>query len=262
MPSEAAHRAAHTTASGLRPLWADLHVHTVVSPCAEVEMIPPLIVQRARELGLGLIAITDHNTGENVEAVQQAAQGSGLVVLPGMEVQTREEVHVLCLFDTLDALLDWQEQVYASLPPLKNREDVFGAQFVVDESGEFVRMNERLLLTSASLSIDEVVSAVARLGGLTIAAHVNRPAYSLITNLGMIPPGLALSALEISRHVTPEEAIARLPQIAGWPLIRSGDAHQLSEMCASTLIAMREPSIAELAMAFRQEGGRRVKVLV
>lgn len=262
MPDEAARRAAHEAARGLRPLWADLHVHTVVSPCAEVEMIPPLIVQRACELGLGLIAITDHNTGDNVEAVQRAAQGSGLTVLPGMEIQTREEVHLLCLFDTLDPLFSWQERVYASLPPLKNREDVFGAQFVVDETGEFIRMNERLLLASASLSIEEVVSAVGELGGLTIAAHVNRPAYSLLTNLGIIPPGLALSALEISHHMTPEEAIAGFPQIAGWPLVLFGDAHRLSEMRANTLITVREPSIAELAMAFKQEGGRRVKLLL
>ncbi len=225
-------------------------------------MIPPLIVRQARELGLGLIAITDHNTGENAEAVQRAAEGSGVAVLPGMEVQTREEVHVLCLFDTVAQLLDWQELVYASLPAIKNREDFFGAQFVVDETGDFVRMNERLLLTSVSMSIDETVSAVRARGGLVIAAHVDRPAYSLLSNLGFIPSGLALSALEISSHITPEGALSRFPQIAGWPLVISGDAHRLSEMRANTLIALREPSIAELAMAFEKEGGRSVKLLI
>jgi len=112
---------------GFRSVWADLHIHTVLSPCAEVEMIPPLIVRRARELGLGLIAITDHNSAENVDSVQRAARGSGLKVLPGMEVQTSEEVHVLCLFDTLEQVLDWQECVFGSLPPLKNREEVLAA---------------------------------------------------------------------------------------------------------------------------------------
>ena len=92
-------------ATALRSLWVDLHVHTVISPCAEVEMIPPLIVGRARELGLGAIAITDHNTAENVGAVQRAARDTGLVVLAGMEVQTREEAHILCLFDRLEQAL-------------------------------------------------------------------------------------------------------------------------------------------------------------
>ena len=247
---------------GFRSVWADLHIHTVLSPCAEVEMIPPLIVRRARELGLGLIAITDHNSAENVDSVQRAARGSGLKVLPGMEVQTSEEVHVLCLFDTLEQVLDWQECVFASLPPLKNREEVFGGQFVVDETGEFVRRNERLLLTSTTLSIEEVVAGVRQRGGLPIAAHVERPAYSLLANLGFVPSGLALAALEISRPMLPGEAVARYPQLRGWPLILSGDAHRLSEIRANTLIAMGEPSIRELEKALCGEDGRAVELVL
>lgn len=249
------------TKAALRPLWADLHVHTVLSPCAEVEMIPPLIIRRAEELGLGLIAITDHNSAENVEAVQRAAKGSGIVVLAGMEVQTREEVHIVCLFDTAEQALTWQETIYASLPQLKNREDVFGAQFVVDETGDYRHTNERLLLASSALSVEEVVSRVNALGGLCIAAHVDRPAYSLLANLGFIPAGLALDALELSRLTLPEEALARYPQLHGWPLVISGDAHRLSEMCASTLITCGEPSIRELDWALHGKEGRKVKLL-
>lgn len=245
----------------LRPIWADLHIHTVLSPCAEVEMIPPLIIEHAREMGLGLIAVTDHNSAENAEAVQRAARDSGITVLPGMEVQTREEAHVLCLFDTLEQVLAWQEVVYASLPPLANREEVFGAQFVVDETGDFIRMNERLLLVSSALSVEQVVSGVIERGGVCIAAHVDRPAYSLLANLGFIPSNLALSALELSRMVSPEEALARYPQLRGWPLITSGDAHRLSEMRTNTLITLREPSIRELELAFHAEQGRKVKLI-
>jgi PHP family Zn ribbon phosphoesterase len=129
----------------LRPYLADLHVHTVLSPCAEVEMIPPLIVKRASELALGIIAITDHNSAENVAAVIEAAESSDLTVLPGMEVHTREEVHLLCLFDSVQQALNWQEFVYAHLPPLRNNENLFGPQFVVDASGDLIRHNERLL---------------------------------------------------------------------------------------------------------------------
>jgi predicted metal-dependent phosphoesterase TrpH len=153
-----------TAAKGLRPTWVDLHLHTVVSPCAEVEMIPPFIIKRAQDLGLGAIAVTDHNTAENVEAVQRAAAGSGVAVIPGMELQTREEVHIVCLFDRLEQVLAWQETVYAHLPPLTNREEFFGAQFVVDETGDFICMNERLLLTSTSLSVEEAVSGGAGAG--------------------------------------------------------------------------------------------------
>jgi 3',5'-nucleoside bisphosphate phosphatase len=250
----------HGARSDLRPVWADLHVHTVLSPCAEVEMIPPFIIKRARELGLGVIAITDHNTAENVEAVQRAAKGSGVDVLPGMEVQTQEEAHVLCLFDTCEQALAWQEVVYAHLPPLKNREEVFGPQFVVDETGDFVRMNERLLLVSAALSIEDCVAGVNARGGLCIAAHVDRSAYSLLASLGFIPPHLALMALEISRLTPPTEAVARYASLQDWPLVTSGDAHRLSEMRASTLITWHEPSIRELALALRGEQGRKIKL--
>src|SRR5512139_2660318 len=106
-----------------RYLLSDLHVHTVLSPCAEVEMIPPLIVRQAIQLGLEIIAITDHNSAGNAAAVIEAAAGSGLTVLPGMEVQSREEVHLICLFDRVEQALGWQEQVLSALPDLENDED-------------------------------------------------------------------------------------------------------------------------------------------
>src|SRR5689334_21453276 len=132
---------------------ADLHVHTVLSPCADVEMIPPLIVQQALEKKLDLIAITDHNSSANVRAVQKAAQGTSLTVMPGMEVQSREDVHLLTLFETLDALEAWQAQVDTALPNLPNDTEYFGEQFIVDDTGEFIRSEPRLLLNSTDFSI-------------------------------------------------------------------------------------------------------------
>jgi len=196
-----------------------------------------------------------------VAAVQRAAQGSGVAVLAGMELQTREEVHLLCLFDTVDQACAWREVVWRSLPELPNREEVFGAQFVVDETGDYVRTEERLLLTSTSLAIEEAVAGVREAGGLPIAAHVDRPSFSLLANLGFIPPGLALAALEISHRQPPVEIVATHPQVQGWPLITSGDAHRLSEMYAGTLFTVANPTVAELALALRGEGGRKVKLL-
>jgi PHP family Zn ribbon phosphoesterase len=241
-------------------LFADLHVHTVLSPCAEVEMIPPLIIRRARELGLGLIGIADHNSAENVVAVIEAAEGSGVTVLPGIEVQTREEVHLVTLFDTAQQALAWQTEVHSHLPDLKNNEDHFGAQFVVDATGEYVRRNERLLVTSTDMSLNMVVARVQGLGGLALPAHVDRPAFSLLANLGFVPPDLNLAAVEIFRSSEVPEVRRRFPQIMGFTMVCNGDAHRLNEMVARTMFKIAAPTVAELVLALRGENGRRVEV--
>ncbi len=247
--------------AALRMLRLDLHIHTVLSPCAEVEMIPPLIVRRAQEVGLELIAITDHHAAENVEAVQRAAIGSGLTVLPGMEVQTREEAHILCLFDTLEQVGRWQEIVYESLPRAKNRPEMLGPQFVVDETGEFVRENERLLLASTALTTEAVVAQVRDLGGLAIASHVDRPSFSLLGNLGFVPPGLALAGLEISARGNVDQLYGQHPGLESWPLIRSSDAHCLADMQAWTTATLKEPTLAELGLALRGSQGRSIALV-
>jgi hypothetical protein len=191
---------------------ADLHLHTVLSPCAEPEMLPEFILERAAGLGLNIIAVTDHNSAENCEAMIRVAEGTGITVLPGMEVQTREEVHLLCLFDQLDQALAWQGVVYANLPPVKNKPEVFGAQVVLDAAGEPIGFNDRLLATSAFLSVDETVRQVGALGGLCIPSHVDRPVYSIIANLGFIPPNLGVRAVEISPLVGARDARTRVPR--------------------------------------------------
>lgn len=224
-------------------------------------MIPPLIVRRALELALGIIAITDHNSAENVAAVIEAAKGFDLAVLPGMEVQTREEVHLLCLFDSVQQALDWQEFVYAHLPALKNNESLFGPQFVVDASGELIGCNDRLLLTSTSLSVEQVAQEIEQRGGLCIAAHVDRPAFSLLANLGFVPENVPFSAMEITRYTPWQVLQEQHPSLSRFSFIRSGDAHQLSEMCDNTIFTLHEPTLAEIAMALRRQDGRRVKIV-
>jgi PHP family Zn ribbon phosphoesterase len=246
----------------LKTFVAELHLHTVVSPCAAVEMIPPLIVQEAVERGINLLAVTDHNTTANVEAVQKAAAGTDLTVLPGMELQTIEEVHVLCLFDTLDQMAAWQAFVDTRMPPLKNNIDYFGEQFVVDETGEFICREEQLLLTSAEISLSDAVTEVNKLEGLAIPAHVNRSAFSLIANLGFVPLDIPFEALEISRHITPNEACQKYPQLRQYPLVQNGDVHYLHEFLGRTHFQLAAPTIAEMRMAFAQESDRSVNILV
>lgn len=244
----------------MRFFLADLHIHTVLSACAEIEMFPDLILEQAQKLGLGLIAVTDHNSAENAAAMLCAARGTGVTVLPGMEVQTREEVHLICLFDTLEQVLTWQGIVYGHLPRLKNREEVFGMQVVLDADGRPIGKNERLLLTSTDLTVEQVVQRVRQLDGLCIPAHVDRPAYSLIANLGFIPPGLDFPGVEISRLVKLQEARERFPELAHYAVVANSDAHRLHEMGQRMTLKMAEPTVAELARALAGEGDRGVWV--
>lgn len=246
--------------SPLKLFIAELHVHTVLSPCAEVEMIPPLIIQEAQEKGINLLAITDHNAIANVAAVQKAAEGSGITVLAGIELQTREEVHSLCIFDQLDRLTNFYNQITPLMPPLANQPDHFGEQFVVDETGDFIRREDRLLLTSADLSLDDAFRMVEGLGGLFIPAHVDRKAFGLLQNLGLVPPDLAIPALEVSRHVKIEAAYQSFPQLRGYPLIQSGDVHRLEEFLGVNEFYMQDATIAELKLALAHQQGRRLKI--
>lgn len=230
---------------------ADLHVHTVLSPCAGIEMIPPLIVEEALERDIRLIAITDHNSTANIAAVQKAAETTELVVLPGVELQTREEVHVLCLFDELEQAEAMQKWIDARLPNIPNNPDYFGEQFVIDETGDFIRREERLLLSSVDASLYEGWQEVHRLNGLYIPAHVNRTANGLLALLGFVPDDFPVEALEISRHLRLEDVARRFPQIAKYPLIQDGDVHYLDGFLGSTCWQIERPSINEFRKAIR-----------
>lgn len=244
----------------MKTYWAELHIHTVLSPCGDVEMIPPLIVETALSHGINLIAITDHNASDNVTAVIEAAEGQDLVVLPGMELQTQEDVHVLCLFDTLQQLGELQTLVDFHLPEIKNNIEFFGEQFIVDPTGEFIKRKEQLLITAARLSFEKAFHAVDQLGGLFIPAHINRQAFGLINHLGFVPPDLPIEALEISRHISPEEAMRKFPQIKGYPIMQSGDVHYLDDFLGVNRFTLKEPTISELKMALKDEKGRHFSI--
>jgi PHP family Zn ribbon phosphoesterase len=239
---------------------AELHLHTVLSPCAAVEMIPPLIIQTAQEKQINLIAVTDHNSTDNIKAVMEAAQGSNIVVLPGMELQTREEIHSLCLFDTLEQTMEFQEVVSRSLPDIQNRADTFGEQFIVDSSGDFIQREERMLLTSTSLPLKTAWDIVNRLGGLLIPAHVNRTVFGLLPVLGFVPEDILLEALEISRQIAPSQARQQYPQLNKYPLIQNGDAHQLEDILGVTTYTLLSPNISEIRMALKGLQGRSFEI--
>lgn len=223
-------------------------------------MIPPLIVQEALERHIDIIAITDHNASANVRAVQKAADGTGLTVLPGMEVQSHEDIHLLCLFASLADLETWQHQVDLSLPDELNPADHLGEQFVVDEQGEFVRSEPRLLLTATEFSIEEIIEHVNHLSGIVIPAHVDRTAYGLFPTLGFLADWWHFPALEISRHIKPEILHEKFPTSKNHPLIQSGDVHRLDEFLGTTSFELEAPTLQEIRKALLGEGQRNVNI--
>jgi len=238
----------------------DLHIHTALSPCAEKDMTPPRIIHAAKAKGLKMIAVTDHNTAENVKPTIDAAKGSGIFVVPGMEVQTREEVHLVCLFPSLEACHSWQELVYQSLPAQSNNPGIFGCQPIMDSQGLILRELERMLLVSTGMSVESAADAVNGLDGICIPAHVDRPSFSLVATLGFVPEGLPVRAMEISRHVTSEEAALMLPALSGYSIMSSSDAHCLRDIGSnpSLLFSDAPPGFTELKMALNKISGRKV----
>jgi PHP family Zn ribbon phosphoesterase len=238
---------------------AELHVHTVLSPCAGVEMIPPVIVQAALVKGINLIAITDHNSTANIGAVMEAAAGTGLTVLPGMELQTREEVHVLCLFDGLEQAKAWQRRVDSCFGEIQNDVELFGEQFVVDATGDLIYSEPRLLITNVDMSLEEAVEGVNALGGLVIPAHVERRAYGLLAVLGFAPP--IFDALEISPYAIAENVCQSFPETRDIPLLQSGDVHFSDGFIGVMEFEMNAPTVNEIRRAIHSEGDRKMRII-
>ncbi len=245
----------------VKTLRAEFHIHTVLSPCAGVEMIPPLIVSTASELGIRLIAITDHNSTANCAAVMRAAVGTDVTVLPGIELSTREEVHALCLFDTLDQAAAFQSILDTAFPGLENEPGRFGKQFVVDHTGALIRNETLRLATASELSLKEAYQAVSGLGGLFIPAHVDRRAFGMISVLGSIPHDIPFEALEISHQLPVEETVVQYPEVSRFPLIQSGDVHQLSSFLGVNELTLKDCSLAEIRKALAGRDGRKLRLL-
>jgi len=242
----------------LREFKADLHVHSCLSPCADLDMSPKAIVERSLEVGLEIIALCDHNSAENVGAVMRAGTERGLRVFPGMEVSSAEEVHTLAIFDTERQALALQETIYRHLRGT-NRPELFGDQVVANEFDEVEGFNDRLLIGAAQLGLNEVVEEVHRLGGLCIASHVNREGFSILGQLGFIPPDLALDGLEISRHLKRENVNHELPAAAGYPIVTFSDAHFLQDIGSVwTCFLLESACVDELRMALKESAGRRI----
>jgi len=243
----------------MKTLLADFHIHTLLSPCAEIEMTPHHIVMRAAQYGVDAVAITDHNASANAAAAVEAAKNYGVKVFPGMEVECREEAHIVVLFDTLEQLAAWQKIVDANMSGLKNNAERFGAQFIVDDDDNFIAEEERMLLGPLKLPAAEVIQKVNAMGGMAIAAHVDRPSYSLLMQLGFLPSDMGLAAAEISPVGIRELKEQKLKlALGGLNYVTDSDAHMMDSFIngPKNLITVKSLTVAELKLALAAEDGR------
>ncbi|MCT4618564.1 MAG: PHP domain-containing protein [Marinisporobacter sp.] len=230
----------------------DFHIHTGLSPCADEDMTPNNIVNMSMLKGLDAIAITDHNTAENCKACLDVAKSKGLIVVPGMELQTKEEVHLICLFKGINEVLSFQQLVYDQLPEKENDPKVFGKQLVFNEKDEAIRENKRMLIISTSLSLNEVFYEVEKREGVIIPAHVDRGAYSLIGTLGFVPKQLEIKTLEISRRCNLTTFLEKYKYLKRYKFIQSSDAHYLGDILErENFIEVEEKTIEGIFRALR-----------
>ena len=187
-------------------------------------MTPNNIAGMAMLKGLDAIAVADHNSARNLPALSKTCAGMGVLLLPAMELTTAEEVHLLSYFPTVEAALDFSEELHGHLPPIQNRPDIFGPQQVLDEDDEQVGSEDLLLLNALSLSLDELVERINARGGAAVPAHINRGSNGLLNVLGFLPPGLEIAAVEVWREMPCRADVSKLR------VLHSSDAHYLENM--------------------------------
>lgn len=242
----------------LRRFRMDLHIHTCLSPCADSEMVPTKIVKKAKSKGLDVIGICDHNSAENVMAVKRAGEREKLGVIGGIEITSREEVHILAFFDKENNLFELQKIIYDNLSGI-NDEKIFGEQIIVDEKGKALGFNKRLLIGATELSIEKVVDTIHSLDGLAIASHIDRERFGIIGQLGFIPDDLNLDGLEVSPKVSLENRRLKFSQASDSPLVTFSDAHTIQDIGKSaTSFLINEARVSEIKKGLLNQDGRSI----
>ena len=208
----------------------DLHLHSCLSPCGDMDMTPNNIVNMAKLLGLDIIALTDHNTSLNCPAAVKVGESVGVTVIPGMELTTCEDIHAVCLFPTLDRALEWSEYVDAHRIKIRNRAEIYGEQVIMDENDERIGEIEHLLLPATEISIVSAYKTVKGFGGICYPAHIDRDSLSILAVLGEIDPSCGFKTAELA-DISKLPALKRLhPILNDMNIITCSDAHYLENM--------------------------------
>ncbi len=211
-------------------LYYDFHIHSCLSPCGDKDMTPNNIVNFAKIMGYDVIALTDHNTALNCPAVAKIAKKNGITFIPGMELCTSEEVHIVCLFYDLEDALRFSEYVKSTMPPIKNKPSVFGEQLICDENDNIIGQEETLLVTASGISTEKVVKKVAEYNGICYPAHIDRSSFSIISNLGIIDDYFGFRCAEIF-DLEKERALKdKHPYLNKLKILSDSDAHYLENM--------------------------------
>jgi len=241
---------------------ADLHIHTVLSPCGDLDMSPVNVVNTAAEKGLDIIGITDHNTTRHCELVKELGREKGIFVLTGTEVNSKEEIHSLAFFEKAEQLAEFQVYMDTWLPPVKNDPERFGYQVQVNRYDEIIYEEENSLFSAVDRSIDEIERKVHELDGIFIPAHVDRPRNSVYSQLGFFPDDLHVDAIEISWATKPSEYLKNHHELDGFRIVRSSDAHYPEDIArASSVFMLRNRSFCEIRMALEGKAGRQVRTV-
>ncbi|MCR4692768.1 MAG: PHP domain-containing protein [Firmicutes bacterium] len=212
-------------------LYYDFHIHSALSPCGDVDMTPNNIVNMASLCGLDAIAVSDHNSVKNVKSVIEAGKRTGISVLPAMEVETEESVHILTLYPDINAAEEVAGIVYDALPDIKNRPEIFGEQLIMDSDDNITGIEEKLLISPCAISINKLFDIVKSVGGLFVPAHIDRHSYSILTTLGFMPQDLDIKMIEISKNTTDLPAyLESRPELKRYKVLRNSDAHYLDKI--------------------------------
>jgi 3',5'-nucleoside bisphosphate phosphatase len=196
-------------------------------------MTPPAVLLMAEQRGIATVGIVDHSSAGNAAAFLAAAQAFEVQVLAGLEIESAEGVHLLALFDNPEAARTMQDRVWTHLPQRENRPEILGPQRLVDEYGEVIAEERRLLAAATDLTVEQIADAAHELEGLSVPAHLDRRSNGLLPTLGFIPPRLQVDLLELSRHMSVEEACRKWPELVGRPLLHGSDAHYLGDIGAA-----------------------------
>ncbi len=208
--------------------YYDLHIHSCLSPCAQDDMTPANIAGMASLKGLTLLALTDHNSCRNCPAFFEACNAFGIVPVPGMELTTAEDIHLIVLFPTLEQAMDFDGQIHPRILPVKNRPDIFGNQWVVDSDDNLLETEETLLINATDLDVDSAVKLVERYGGVVYPAHIDRPSNGMIAILGSVPKEYGFSCVEFNDYGQRDKILAE--QELNCITLCSSDAHELGRI--------------------------------
>lgn len=208
----------------------DLHIHSCLSPCGDNDMTPYNLVNMAKLLGYNMIALTDHNSCLNCESAMKIGEEIGLVVVPGMELCTVEEIHTVCLFKSLDDAMRFSEFIHSSMPPVENDVRIYGEQRIVDTEDNILGYEDILLTTASNVSIDDLSKTVSEYGGACFPAHLDRASYSILSVLGFLYPELSFKVAEFTKKAFLPQYQEKHPLLKGMKILRNSDAHYLENL--------------------------------